>query len=42
MGLIEEDARFRAAVREGIEQAGRGEFAGEEEMDARSERLLRA
>jgi predicted transcriptional regulator len=33
--LLEEDARFRAAVREGIEQANRGEFIEESEMDAR-------
>ena len=33
--LLEEDARFRAAVREGIAQADRGEFIEEEEMDAR-------
>ena len=38
--LIEQDARFRAAVREGIAQADRGEFIEEEEMDARIERML--
>ena len=38
--LLHEDARFRAAVREGIEQADRGEFIEEEEMDARLERML--
>jgi predicted transcriptional regulator len=38
--LLEQDARFRAAVREGIAQAGRGEFIEEEEMDARIERML--
>ena len=32
--LLEEDARFRAALREGIAQADRGEFIEEEEMDA--------
>jgi len=37
-----EDARFRAAVREGIEQADRGEFIEEEEMDARLEQMLRS
>ena len=37
-----EDARFRAAVREGAAQADRGEFIDEEEMDARLERMLRA
>jgi predicted transcriptional regulator len=36
-----EDARFRAAVREGIEQADRGEFIEEAEMDARFEQMLR-
>jgi len=37
-----EDARFRAAVREGIEQADRGEFIEEAEMDALFEQMLRA
>ena len=40
MRLLEEDARFRAAVREGIAQADRGEFIEEEEMNARLERML--
>jgi len=40
--LLQEDARFRAAVREGIAQADRGEFIEEEEMDARLERMLRS
>ncbi len=40
--LLEEDARFRAAVREGIAQADRGEFVEEEEMDARLEQMLRS
>jgi len=40
--LLQEDARFRAAVREGITQADRGEFIEEEEMDARLERMLRS
>jgi predicted transcriptional regulator len=40
--LLEEDARFRAAVHEGIAQADRGEFIEEEEMDARFERMLRS
>jgi predicted transcriptional regulator len=40
--LLEEDARFRAAVREGIAQAERGEFIGEEEMNARLEQMLRS
>jgi predicted transcriptional regulator len=38
--LLEQDARFRAAVRDGIAQADRGEFIEEEEMDARIERML--
>jgi predicted transcriptional regulator len=37
-----EDARFRAAVREGIAQADRGEFIEEEEIDARLEQMLRS
>jgi predicted transcriptional regulator len=37
-----EDVRFRAAVREGIEQADRGEFIEEAEMDARFEQILRS
>ena len=40
--LLEQDARFRAAVREGIAQADRGEFIKEEEMDARLEQMLRS
>ena len=40
--LIKEEARFRAAVREGIAQADRGEFIEEEEMDARFEEMLRS
>jgi predicted transcriptional regulator len=40
--LLAEDARFRAAVREGIEQADRGLFIEEEEMDARFEKILRS
>jgi predicted transcriptional regulator len=40
--LLQEDARFRAAVLEGIAQADRGEFIEEEEMDARLERMLRS
>ena len=38
--MLEQDARFRAAVREGIAQADREEFIEEEEMDARIERML--
>jgi predicted transcriptional regulator len=40
--LLEEDEHFRAAVREGIAQADRGEFIEEEEMDARFEQMLRS
>lgn len=40
--LLEEDARFRAAVREGVAQADRGEFIEEEEMNARFERMLQS
>lgn len=38
--LPEQDARFGAAVREGIAQGDRGEFIEEEEMEARIERML--
>src|SRR3984893_17212674 len=38
--LLQEDARFRAAVREGIAQADRGEFIEEKEMDARLQQML--
>lgn len=40
--LLAEDARFRAAVREGIAQADRDEFIEEDEMDARFEEMLRS
>ena len=40
--LLEEEARFRAAAREGIAQADRGEFIEEEEMDTRFEQMLRS
>jgi predicted transcriptional regulator len=39
--LIQENIRFRAEVRKGVEQADRGEFIEEAEMDARVERMLR-
>jgi predicted transcriptional regulator len=42
MRVLEEDARFRAAVMEGKEYADRGEFIEEEEMDARFEQMLRS
>jgi predicted transcriptional regulator len=38
--LIEDDARFRAGVRKGIDQADQGLFIEEAEMDARISRLL--
>lgn len=38
--LLEQDARFRAVVREGMAHADRGEFIEEEEMEARIERTL--
>ena len=40
--LLEEDIRFRTAIREGIAQADRGEFIEENEMNARFERMLRS
>ncbi len=40
--LLEEDARFPAAVQEGITQADRGEFIEDAEMDARLEQMLRS
>ncbi len=38
--LIEDDQRFRAAVRKGMEQADQGMFIEEAEMDARIARML--
>lgn len=40
--LLEEDAAFRTAVRKGVEQADRGEFLLDEEMDARVRRMTGA
>jgi predicted transcriptional regulator len=40
--LLQEDIRFRDAVRKGIEQADRGEFIEEEEMNARVERMFQS
>ena len=40
--LLDEEARFRAAVLEGKSYADRGEFIEEEEMDARLEQMLRS
>lgn len=39
--VLDEDARFRAAVLEGKAYADRGEFIEEEEMDRRLEQMLR-
>lgn len=38
--LLEENGRFRAAVREGISQADRGDLVDEYTMDARFEQML--
>ena len=38
--LLEQDARFRAKVREGIQQADRGQLIEEDEMEARIARTL--
>ena len=40
--LLEDDMRFRAGVRKGVEQAERGEFIEEEEMDSRVKRMFRS
>jgi predicted transcriptional regulator len=40
--LIEDDERFRAGVRKGIEQADQGMFIEEAEMDARVARMLKS
>jgi len=40
--LLEDDVRFRTAVRKGIEQANRGEFIEETEMDARIKRMFQS
>ena len=37
---LDKEARFLAAVEEGLAAAERGEFIEEEEMDARIERML--
>jgi len=39
--LLQDDVRFRAAVRKGIEQADRGELIEEEEMNVRIERMFK-
>lgn len=38
--LLEQDARFLAAVEKGIEEADGGEFIEHDEMEARMERML--
>jgi predicted transcriptional regulator len=38
---LDEEARFLAAVEKGIAAADRGEFIGEEEMDARLEAMFK-
>ncbi len=40
--LLEEDTRFRAGVRKGLEAAARGDFIEEEQMDARIARMLQS
>ena len=40
MRLLEEDTRFRAAVREGVAQADSGKLIDEQDMDARFEQML--
>ncbi|HEU5021106.1 MAG TPA: hypothetical protein VFT60_04425 [Bryobacteraceae bacterium] len=40
--ILENDARFRAGVRKGIEAAKREEFIEEEEMDARIDQMLQS
>jgi predicted transcriptional regulator len=38
--LLEDDTRFRNAVRQGIQQADQGQLIEEDEMDARVRRLF--
>jgi predicted transcriptional regulator len=40
--LLERDARYRAAVHKSLEQADRGEFVDETEMEARIDRMLQS
>jgi predicted transcriptional regulator len=42
LAMLDEDARFRAAIEEGIAQADRGEFVEEDEMDRRFDGMLRS
>ncbi len=38
--LLQEDEHFRTSVRKGLEQANRGQFVEEQEMEARIDRML--
>jgi predicted transcriptional regulator len=38
--LLERDATFRAAVLKGIDEADRGDFIADDEMEARMARML--
>jgi predicted transcriptional regulator len=40
--LLDRDARFRASARKGVEQADRGDFVDEREMEARIDRMLQS
>lgn len=40
--LLERDARFRASVRKGMEQADQGDFVDELEMEARIDRMIQS
>jgi predicted transcriptional regulator len=40
--LLEREESFRAAVGKGIEQADRGDFVADGEMEARIERMLQS
>jgi len=39
---VQPDARYRAGVRKGLEQAERGDFVEEHGMEARSARMLQS
>jgi predicted transcriptional regulator len=39
--LLSDSDRFREQVKVGVDQIARGEFIGEDEMNARIERMLR-
>jgi predicted transcriptional regulator len=40
--LLDEDARLRTAVQEGLRQADSGEFIEDDEMDARFKQMIRS